>query len=49
MRYIGLFLLLLSFSAGAQTNIFNEKDFSLIYPNGWDTAHYTTIPVCMPQ
>lgn len=45
MRYIGLFLLLLTFSAGAQTNIFNEKDFSLIYPSNWDTAHYTTIPV----
>lgn len=47
MRYIVLILVVLAFNANAQipTGIFNEKEFSLIFPSSWDTAHFGGIPV----
>lgn len=47
MRYIVLLLVVLAGRIQAQvpTGIFNDKEFSLIFPLAWDTGHFTNIPV----
>ena len=47
MRFIALLLMVLATNVQAQTltGIFNDKEFSMIFPLSWDTGHFTNIPV----
>lgn len=47
MRFLALFLMVLATNVQAQTptGIFNDKEFSLIFPLSWDTGHFANIPI----
>ncbi|UPT66436.1 MAG: hypothetical protein M0D57_18550 [Sphingobacteriales bacterium JAD_PAG50586_3] len=47
MRFIAVLLVVWAANLNAQTptGIFNDKEFSLIFPLSWDTGHFATLPV----
>lgn len=47
MRYLTILAFLFALNTQAQTLIWNDDNFSIIYPANWDTMHYSSTPTIL--